>query len=186
MKEYIILAGPNGVGKSTIKNISGDFCGLTYINLDVIVHSLSASDEMHRYTQAAKIAADQIDACFRRNVSFVQESTLAGKSILTNVRRAKDAGYRVVIHFIGVDSADICKQRIRRRVAAGGHGIPDSDVERRYGRSFEAARILIPQVDEVYLYDNGIHFRKVSKYVAGQCIWRCKDLPDWYRKLENG
>ena len=35
-------------------------------------------------------------------------------------------------HYVGIESVEIAKQRIAYRVAHGGHGIPDADVERRY------------------------------------------------------
>lgn len=183
MKEYIIIAGPNGVGKSTIKRITRDFKGMEYINLDEIVFSVKASDDMHRFIKATQVAVERIDRCFRNNVSFVQESTLAGRSIRMNIQRAKDAGYKIIIHFIGVDSVNICKERIRHRVAAGGHGIPDADVERRYKRSFATINDLISDANEIYMYDNTKSFCKVAKYVAGKRIWQCDKLPKWFRKI---
>ena len=125
---------------------------------------------------------DKTETCFRKNISFIQESTLAGKGIIPNIQRARDAGYKIVIHFIGVESVSICKERILHRVAAGGHGIPDEDAERRYKKSFAAMREIIEQVDEVYMYDNSKMFRKIAKYVAGKCIWKCEKPPKWYEK----
>lgn len=39
---------------------------------------------------------------------------------------------RMFFHYVGIESVEIAKQRIAYRVAHGGHGIPDADVERRY------------------------------------------------------
>jgi len=38
--------------------------------------------------------------------------------------------------FISVDSAETAKQRVEERVQNGGHGIPASDIEKRYIESF--------------------------------------------------
>ena len=39
------------------------------------------------------------------------------------------------MHYVGIESAEIAKQRIAERVKMGGHGIPDRDVEKRYEES---------------------------------------------------
>ena len=47
------------------------------------------------------------------------------RSIVKNIEKARDAGFNIEMHYIGVESVDICKERIRHRVKNGGHGIPD-------------------------------------------------------------
>jgi len=44
-------------------------------------------------------------------------------------------GYGIELHYVGVYSPEIAKQRIAERVKMGGHGIPDKDVEKRFGES---------------------------------------------------
>ena len=39
------------------------------------------------------------------------------------------------MHYVGIESAEIAKQRIAERVKMGGRGIPDRDVEKRYEES---------------------------------------------------
>ena len=41
------------------------------------------------------------------------------------------------MNYIGVESSDIAKERVKYRVSQGGHGIPDEDIERRYYESLE-------------------------------------------------
>jgi len=36
-----------------------------------------------------------------------------------------------VMNYIGVDTPDIAKERVRIRVLKGGHGIPEDTIERR-------------------------------------------------------
>lgn len=43
-------------------------------------------------------------------ISFNQETTLSGKSIIRNIKMAKDNGFHVVINYIGVDSPEIAKE----------------------------------------------------------------------------
>jgi len=43
-------------------------------------------------------------------------------------------GYRTTLHFIELPSADYAVERVARRVAAGGHPVPEADVRRRFQR----------------------------------------------------
>jgi predicted ABC-type ATPase len=89
-----------------------------------------------------------------RGLSFNQETTLAGKKSLLDIRRAKEAGYHIVMFYVGVDDAGIAQQRIARRVEWGGHGIKPEDVQRRYHISLNQLRQAKELCDELYLFDN--------------------------------
>lgn len=172
MSRYILIAGPNGAGKSTIYGLTPDLKDIPYINLDKL--------ERH---SAGKLAVSMIEDCFIHNSSMVRETTLCGRTILTSINRALDADYEVTIHFIGVETEEICRQRIRSRVAKGGHNITNTDLHRRYPQSFERVKSLIPLCKEVFFYDNTTFFKKISKYVDGNEVWHADELPMWYTSL---
>ena len=48
------------------------------------------------------------------------------------LEKAKSLGYSVEIYFVYVDSVQLAKERIRSRVANGGHGIPDETTGEAY------------------------------------------------------
>lgn len=58
--------------------------------------------------QKIKMKKEYID----NKVSFNQESTLAGKSIISNIIKAKQNGFSVVMNYIGVESIEIAKERV--------------------------------------------------------------------------
>ena len=68
---------------------------------------------------------------------------LYAESILRNIQRAKDYGYYIELYYVGLESADLAKKRVAQRVIAGGHGIPDADIERRYKESLEHLRAVV-------------------------------------------
>jgi hypothetical protein len=72
-----------------------------------------------------------------KNASFAVETTLAGNSYLQMMLDARGRGYEVVLVYIGTGTVEINLARIRNRVLAGGHDVPEEDVRRRYRRSFE-------------------------------------------------
>ena len=43
-------------------------------------------------------------------------------------------GFHTILHFIELSSADYAVERVARRVAAGGHSIPEADIRRRFDR----------------------------------------------------
>ncbi len=74
----------------------------------------------------------KIKEYFDCRVSFSQETTLTGKSIFDTIKRAREKGYRNELHYIGLDSVEIAKERVKNRVEHGGHGASEQDIERRY------------------------------------------------------
>lgn len=117
-------------------------------------------------------------------ISFNQEITLSGKSIIRNIKMAKDNGFHVVINYIGVDSPEIAKERVKIRVENGGHGIPDKDIERRYYDSLNNLKDIISICDEINIYDNTTRFREVINIENGYLIWKSNILPEWIKDIE--
>ena len=96
-----------------------------------------------------------IDEHVAREDSFAFETTLAGKSYARHIPRWQAAGYQVTLLFLALPSAEAALQRVRERVAQGGHSIPEDVVSRRFlaGRlNFEV--VYKPLVDAWALYDN--------------------------------
>ena len=74
-------------------------------------------------------------------------------SVIKNIEYAKSHGYKVEIHYVGVESVEIAKERIAYRVEHGGHGIPDVDVERRYIESFKQLNKIKAKCDLIVLFN---------------------------------
>ena len=55
------------------------------------------------------------------------------------MQAAKEAGYEVTLIFIGVETVETSKDRVRTRVEDGGHDIPEDVQERRFEKSFQNA-----------------------------------------------
>ena len=153
------------------------------INLDEIVRSFGDWRNPEDVGKAGKIAIKMIEDYFAEGVSFNQETTLCGKSIVKNIIRAKDLGYSVELYYIGLDSPEIAKERVRYRVAAGGHGIPEEDIERRYYESLKQLVKVIPLCNTVLLFDNSKVFELIAEYRNGACYMEVEDAPKWYKEV---
>jgi predicted ABC-type ATPase len=83
------------------------------------------------------------EALLTRGMDFAMETTLAGNRELALLRRARAAGYKVTLVYIGVDSPDVLLGRIAQRITEGGHDVPTADVDHRYIRSLANLAVVL-------------------------------------------
>jgi len=133
----MIIGGPNGAGKSTIAPaiIDRAFARIEFVNADVIARGLSGLEPDRQAFAAGRIMMRHISdlAAARRDFAF--EATLAGRTFAPMLRRMTATGYRMHLVYVWVRSPEIAVQRVRSRVASGGHSVPEGTIRRRYARS---------------------------------------------------
>lgn len=110
MKKYVIIAGVNGAGKSTLYQINDNLKNIPRVNVDEIVRDIGEWRNLRDVFSAGKIAVEKISQYLSDGISFNQETTLCGKSIIKNILKAKDLGYFIELHYVGVDSVQIAKE----------------------------------------------------------------------------
>lgn len=187
MKRYILYAGVNGAGKSTLYRTTRYKNSMPRINTDEILREFGDWRNTSDLMKAGKISVARLSDYLLQGVAFNQETTLCGHSIIKTIQRAKEAGYMIEMHYVGVDSSQIAKQRVAQRVKMGGHGIPDRDVDRRYGESLRNLKKVLGFCDLAALYDNTTQFRRFAIYKNGEAIKVSRNVPMWYRKwLDDG
>ena len=186
MKKYILIAGVNGAGKSTLYQSLQSLQSMLRVNSDEILREFGDWRDMADVMTAGKIAVKKIARYFDEDLTFNQETTLCGKSIINNITKAKNRGYFIELHYIGVESADIAKERVAARIKQGGHGIAEQDIERRYIETFDNLKIVLSECDLTSFYDNTIEFRRFAIYKHGKPIRVSQEIPLWYEKfIEN-
>jgi len=133
----VIVAGPNGAGKSTLapKLLAQEFGIRIYVNADVIAQGLAAFDPASVAVSSGRIMLERIAELHRDGASFAVESTISGGALNSFVQRLKSSGYRTHLVYLWLPSPDIAVDRVRARVAHGGHSIPENDIRRRFYRS---------------------------------------------------
>lgn len=185
MNTYTLFAGVNGAGKTSIyrsvyyKNNKDEL----RINTDEMVARIGSWQDDNLQMKCAREAVKLIKTYFNDGISFNQETTLCGKSIVRNIKTAKEKGFFVKVNYIGLSSVEVAKQRIQDRVNKGGHGIPDDAVERRYVESFLNLKEVIPICDVIDVYDNTDSLRLVMSIENGVIVWKHKSLPQWCKNL---
>ncbi|MGL4655579.1 MAG: zeta toxin family protein [Sarcina sp.] len=185
MKKYTIFGGVNGSGKTTMyKAVYYPFNkDEKRINTDEMVSSVGSWQDDNLQMKCAREAVKLIRGYFADGISFNQETTLSGRSIVKNIKKAKEAGFFVEMNFLCTESPEISKERIRERVLKGGHGIPDEAVERRYVESLDNLKLVKDICDVINIYDNTDKLRLIMNIESGLITWRSSDLPNWCKVI---
>ncbi|MEQ1949967.1 AAA family ATPase [Mesorhizobium yinganensis] len=138
-KRFWLIAGPNGVGKTTyaFRNVPAVSGSTNFVNLDEIARGLSPLEPRKAEREAARIVLARARDFIGRREVFTVETTMSGQTHLALMREAKAAGLSPTLLYFSVRDPDICLQRIARRVAEGGHDVPEPIVLRRFQRSHE-------------------------------------------------
>jgi predicted ABC-type ATPase len=158
MPEIIMLAGPNGAGKTSF---AGEYLtnerSFAFVNADEIARAIAepALSQAQIDMRAARAMLDQIDAFINAGADFVIETTLASLTYATKIPAWRNAGYRVILFYLRLPSVEASIGRVKRRVAAGGHDIPEDVIRRRFAKSLNYLdRRYKPIVDEWYVWDS--------------------------------
>jgi predicted ABC-type ATPase len=152
-----VVAGPNGAGKSTFARLFlPDYADCKeFVNADLIAAGLSPFNPESLAIQAGRLMLARIETLAEARVDFGFETTLAGKSYVSLLRRLKDRGYRIHVFFLWLPSPEMAVARVRERVRSGGHSVPEEVIRRRFVKGLaNLFQIYAPVVDAWLIFDN--------------------------------
>lgn len=134
MPDLFIISGCNGAGKTTASyTVLPELLEVReFVNADEIARGLSPFQPEKVSIEAGKIMLRRIDDLIGQKQDFAFETTLSTRSFVGLIRRAKSVGYTINLIYYWLDSVALAKERVRIRVAEGGHNIPEETITRRY------------------------------------------------------
>jgi predicted ABC-type ATPase len=182
----IIVAGHNGSGKSTMwYDHLVDDIQIPLINADRMMLSIlpQAGKDGHLRPWAQKLrdknemwmAVAQkgvegfVAQAMTSKVPFAVETVFSywkrkkdgtHASKIDMIRNLQQAGYFVLLLFVGLSNAALSMGRVATRKAIGGHDVDSNKLASRFPRTQQAIRSALPVADAVVLVDNS---RDVSK-----------------------
>ena len=168
----IIIAGPNGSGKTTITSR--------------ILHHEWLENSV--YINPDQVAQERFgDWNSAEAVSMIFETVFSADDKLDFIRRAKQAGFFIRLFFVCTESPMINAARIAGRVMKGGHDVPITKIISRYQKSIINCKVATAIADRVYLYDNSVdghEARILFRFADGAIIKRyTDDIPQWAQGL---
>jgi predicted ABC-type ATPase len=153
----VVLGGPNGAGKTTsaLSLLPAELNVGHFVNADMIASGLSPFDPAAAALRAGRHMIERIRELAARSESLAFETTLASRSFAPFLAAQRARGYSIHVVYVWLQDADIAVARVRARVAAGGHGIPEVDIRRRYVRGLtNFLELYAPMADSWTLCDN--------------------------------
>lgn len=159
MPNVIIVAGPNGAGKTTFADeyLADSRQRLAFVNADEIAREISTpgTPQQQSDVRAARIMLERIDNFANAGIDFTFETTLATRTYAQKIALWRRRNYIVSLIYLRLPSVEASIARVQRRVEAGGHGIPEATIRRRFDKSATyLQKYYKPIVDEWYIWDS--------------------------------
>ncbi len=183
----IVIAGPNGSGKTTITSQILKHKWLedaVYINPDNVAQDVFGNwNDANAVISAAQYCEQWREDCLKEKKSLIFETVLSTESKVDFICRAKEKGYFVRLFFVSTSSPSINASRIAHRVMKGGHDVPIPKIISRYFKSIRNCRIASKMADRTYIYDNSIEdaqaqllYRMINGSIYKKYV---EPIPEW-------
>ncbi len=122
-KRLFVYSGVNGAGKSTISRGLSELPGLShvfgeYLNPDLMDIKKFGNELYSKISDGLTISTE----------------TATGSQSTRSMPLARQGGYLVINIVVGLDYEELHIQRVKERVATGGHDIPKADILRRFNK----------------------------------------------------
>ncbi len=187
----IVIAGPNGSGKTTItsKILRHEWLeGAVYVNPDQVAQDKFGDwNSPVAVLQAAQYCEQQREACLKDGQSLIFETVLSSEGKVDFIRRAHKAGYFIRLFFVSTSHPSINSSRIAKRVMKGGHDVPITKIISRYQKSIVNCKRCVALADRVYVYDNSIDNAEAQllfRMTDGSLFKRYTDvIPIWAQTI---
>ncbi|MES2482501.1 MAG: zeta toxin family protein [Pseudomonadota bacterium] len=200
-----VVAGHNGSGKSTLwYDRMSPVLQRPLINADRLITSIlpPADSNGHLVPWAAKMRDDDVRwqvlaqegvAAFTqlvtsKKMSFAFETVFSYwekqpdgsfKSKIELIENLQQAGYFVVLFFVGLANVDISMARVRQRRERGGHDVDKRKLKDRFPRTQKAIGHAAPLADMTVMFDNslgiGQAFRVSRVQRKNAVLFDCRD-----------
>ena len=179
----VAIAGSNGAGKTTFFESHLKSSGLRFLNADAMAREL----EVDAYEAARMITALRSELVNQRE-SFIFETVFSDPvgDKLSFLKHSVQAGYAVVLCFVGIADADTSEQRVNMRVSQGRHDVPADKLVERFPRTLANLASAIRELPYVLVFDNddlNAPFRHVATCANGQPVQLNAPVSSWLKRL---
>ena len=188
MPRIFVIGGPNGAGKTTVAGgLLPDILECDeYVNADAIARALSPYGSDRAAFKAGRLMLETIHDLAHRRKDFAFETTMASRTFAPFLQSCRKEGYEINLLFLWLRSVAVAQRRVAKRVRAGGHGIPNDVIKRRYKTGISNfINLYIPLADNWFVFDNSERKpRQVAESVSLKKIV-LHERPIWQKILRT-
>ena len=115
--------------------------------------------------------------------SFTFETVMSSPDKVAFLCKARAQGFRTYLYYVATEDSAINIERVRQRVASGGHAVATDKIISRYQRSLSHLAQAVECADRAYLFDNSGHERLwVAEATHGlELEMKCEQMPHWFK-----
>ncbi|MBR6660527.1 MAG: zeta toxin family protein [Bacteroidales bacterium] len=157
MPKLFIICGCNGAGKTTASyTILPEMLNFgEFVNADEIAKKLDPFKPEDAALRASRLMIERIDELLSKKADLAIETTLATRTLVKIIKDAKELGYTITLIYFWLNMPELAIERVRLRVASGGHNVPEETIRRRYSQGISNLfSLYLPIVDYWILIDN--------------------------------
>ncbi len=187
MKTILVIAGPNGSGKTTTAfSLLPDLVNIyECINADEIARGLAPLHPESMALTASKLMIKRLKDLLEKEKNFAFETTASGKNYIKYLKDAQMRGYEVNLVYLWLANADIAVERVVHRVAQGGHYIPEDVIRRQYKSGMKnTLHHYLPLADRALILDNSTKSQKVIARKSQKCGLKVENIRIWKKMQE--
>jgi predicted ABC-type ATPase len=158
--KFWIVAGPNGSGKSTIytgANIKDFNRSVWIINPDLLtarIQAVESTSLRKANLEAVRRIYAWLEASIKAHQTVGVETVLSTDKYRNLVLAAKASRFEVRLIYVILKSADLNVERVRIRVAEGGHHVAKRKIIERRERSLQQLPWFLEHADGAWIFDN--------------------------------
>lgn len=194
-----VLAGVNGSGKSSVGGAIIRESSADYFNPDEAARAIQKANPDISISDANGIAWQEgkhlLERAIAEGLDYAFETTLGGKTITALLEKAISSGSEVWVWYVGLDSIEHCIDRVKARVIAGGHDIPEAKIRARFVQSPLNLIRLLPKLSRLRVFDNSRESdprrqklpqpKLILEMNAGRIVKTCNlsTAPEWAKPI---
>jgi predicted ABC-type ATPase len=154
--EFFIIAGPNGAGKSTgghrlipssISIFNGDLV------LETLVQRYPHIEKERLHGGVASALEKERDLALSTKTGFAFESNYSTDMASEISGEFREAGYKTILIYFGLDSLKSSVSRVQSRVNIGGHYVKSDVIRYNFEQAIVRVNNDLHLFDEVYFVD---------------------------------